>query len=720
MHGFRPVAGEHREVMHLARRTRLDHQAGRRAQAFANQVLVDRRQRQQRRNRDQFAGQAAVGDDQDIVAAADRIHSLRAQRRQLGLDAFAAPADRIDDVDLVRLELAERVLLDRAQARHVVEVEHRLRDLEAHLRVDGVDVEQVGLRADERVQRHHDRLADRVDRRVRHLGEQLLEVVVQRLVLVAEHGQRRVVAHRADGLLAEDGHRAQQELDVFLRVAERLLAIEQRGGIVFGAGRREHRDLVELDAHVVDPLPIRLGRRELVLQLLVVDDATLLEVDQEHLARLQAPLLDDPVLRDVEHARLRCHHHEVVVGDDVARRTQAVAVERGADLLAVGEHHRGRAVPRLHHGGVVLVEGAAAQVHHRVLLPGFRDHHHRGVRERVAGHREQLERVVERRGVGLALEADRVELAQVVGQHRRLHHALARAHPVEVALDGVDLAVVRHHPVRVGQRPFGEGVGREALVHQRERGDHAWIGQVLVVLAHLVGQQQALVDDGAAAHAGHVVLAAVRQLERLDGGRRRLADHVQLAFQRVGHDHVGTAADEDLAQNRLLGAHRRRHRHLAVDRHVAPPQQHLALGLHGALELLLAGEARRVLLRQEDLADAVFAGRRQVDAGGGHLGAEVFVGDLDQDARAVAHQLVGADGAAMVEVLEDLQALRDDRMRALALDVRHEADAAGIVLVRCVVQPARSGGSNVDHRGGLPLGCLAHGESFFSAGKGED
>ncbi len=119
-----------------------------------------------------------------------------------------------------------------------------------------------------------------------------------------------------------------------------------------------------------------------------------------------------------------------------------------------------------------------------------------------------------------------------------------------------------------------------------------------------------------------------------------------------------------------------------------------------------------MFLGQEDLADAVFAGRRQLDADGGHLGAEVFVGDLDQDARAIAHQLVGADGAAMVEVLEDLQALRDDRMRALTLDVRHETDAAGIVLVGGVVHPARGGGGDVGHRGGLPLVCRAHGGSF--------
>jgi len=93
-----------------------------------------------------------------------------------------------------------------------------------------------------------------------------------------------------------------------------------------------------------------------------------------------------------------------------------------------------------------------------------------------------------------------------------------------------------------------------------------------------------------------------------------------------------------------------------------------------------------VLLRQEDHADAVLAGRRQLDAERGHLGAVVLVGNLDQDAGAVAHQLVGPDRTAVVEVLENLQALLNDAVRLAALDVGHETDTAGIVLVRRVVE----------------------------------
>jgi len=52
------------------------------------------------------------------------------------------------------------------------------------VRVLGGLVEQVALVAQARRQAHHDFLAERVDRRVGHLGEQLLEVGEQRRRLV--------------------------------------------------------------------------------------------------------------------------------------------------------------------------------------------------------------------------------------------------------------------------------------------------------------------------------------------------------------------------------------------------------------------------------------------------------------------------------------------------------------------------------------------------------
>ncbi len=256
-------------------------------------------------------------------------------------------------------------------------------------------------------------------------------------------------------------------------------------------------EVVNADTQVFDPLTVGTRTGELALDFLVVDDAAGLHVDEEHFSRLQTPLLDDMALGYGQHARLGRHNDQIVVGHDVTRRAQAVAIERGADLASIGKGDRGRAVPRLHHRGVVLVEGAAARVHERVLFPGLGDHHHHGVRQRVARHQQQLKAVVEAGGIALSGVDQRPELLQIGAEHRRRHGAFARAHPVVVALDGVDLAVVRHQPVGVRQRPLGEGVGGKPLVHQRQRRHHARVFEVFVILAHLIGQQQALVHNGA-------------------------------------------------------------------------------------------------------------------------------------------------------------------------------------------------------------------------------
>ncbi len=234
-------------------------------------------------------------------------------------------------------------------------------------------------------------------------------------------------------------------------------------------------DIVELDAQVLDPLLVGLAVGQIGLELLIVDHAALLQVDQEHLARLQAPFAHDLVFRHWQHAGLGAHDHQIVVGDAVARGTQAVAVQGGADLTAVGEHDGRRAIPGLEHGGVVLIKSLAALVHGGVLFPRLGNHHHHGLADRVAGHGQQFQAVVEGGGIRLVGKADRVELLQISAQHRRGHHAFARLHPVVVALDGVDLTVMRHIAVGVGERPFGEGVGREALVHQAQGRDAALV-----------------------------------------------------------------------------------------------------------------------------------------------------------------------------------------------------------------------------------------------------
>ena len=97
------------------------------------------------------------------------------------------------------------------------------------------------------------------------------------------------------------------------------------------------------------------------------------------------------------------------------------------------------------------------------------------------------------------------------------------------------------------------------------------------------------------------------------------------------------------------------------------------------------------ITRKEDESGAVVPGRGQVDAERCALAHEEGVRHLNEDARAVARIDLAAAGAAVEEVLEHLEGLGDDGVRSAALDVHHEADAAGIVLVVRAVEPLSLG-----------------------------
>ena len=151
-------------------------------------------------------------------------------------------------------------------------------------------LEQIAARADHRFRRGDDLLADGVDRRIGHLREQLLEIIVEQLRLVREHRQRRVRAHRAERLHAVVRHRADDEAQVLEGVAKRLLPLQNFAMIrlrcppAARAGFQAERDARRATADTA-------GRWRSLLQFLVGNDAALLRVHEKHAARLQPALI---------------------------------------------------------------------------------------------------------------------------------------------------------------------------------------------------------------------------------------------------------------------------------------------------------------------------------------------------------------------------------------------------------------------------------------------
>ena len=214
-------------VMHLAGVTRLDDQADLGAAAFANQVVVHRRYRQQRRDRRQLLVGLPVGQDDDPRALVDRRGGLRTDVVQGRLEPGTVLGNRIQTANHLGAQpMPTTVHLDVGvqvdQLGQLVVTQDRLRhhDLTAGILVG---VEQVTFRPDRAGQAGHHLFADGVQRRVGHLGEQLLEVVEQHPRTLRQHRDRRIGAHRAKRLGAGACHRRDQQVEFFVGVAEHQL-----------------------------------------------------------------------------------------------------------------------------------------------------------------------------------------------------------------------------------------------------------------------------------------------------------------------------------------------------------------------------------------------------------------------------------------------------------------------------------------------------------------
>ena len=710
------VAGQAGEMMDFTRFAGLDDEADRRAQPLADEVMMHRRHRQQRGDRDAVGADHPVGQDDDVVAAVHGDFGALAQARQRLLHAARALFDVIGDVERLGVERILK-MADAADLLEVLVGEDRLAHFEALLLGVAGRIEQVGARPDERHEAHDELLADRVDRRIGDLREILLEIAVEQLRAIGQRRDRRVGAHRADGFLAGRGHRREQHRQVLLRIAEGLLAIEQRDVGARGA-RLDGLEVLQDDLGVLQPGAIGIGARQRLLDLAVGDDAVLDQIDQQHLARLQAPLGDDLFLGHRQHAHFGRHDDEIVVGDEIARGPQAVAVQRRADLAPVGEGDRRRAVPRLHHRSVIFVEVAPLLVHQRIARPRLGDQHHHRVGQRIAALHEKLERIVETRGVRLPFVGNRPQLGNVVAEQPGGDAGLARRHPVHIAAQRVDLAVVRDHPVGMSEPPGRERVGGETLVDERQRGVEPRVQQVGVIGRELADQHHPLVDDGPARHRDGIIFGEAAGARQVDAVGDDLAQDEQPALEVVLVDDVAASTDEQLT----LGGLDRLDPFaevVVVDGNVAPADQGLALLDDHFFDDLFDQGARRAVARHEELADRIMAGRGQRQAEPVAFGREEGMRNLDENAAAVAELGVGAGRPAMVEVDENLQALLQDVVRLAVAKVGDETDAAGIVLPCGVVKALAARQKRIGHGGSPRIGDGSNGSGgggFAAAG----
>src|SRR5271165_6763800 len=208
--------------------------------------------------------------------------------------------------------------------------------------------EQVAPPSQDRCQGHHKLLPDRIDRRIRHLCEKLLEVGIKESWLQRKDSQRSVVSHRAKGFLTVFHHGLQDHVEFFTRVPKRNLPLCQSQNIelFLRFGDRPADNLLQTEQVCTEPLKVGLLHRKLLFYFGISQEFTRASIDGDHLTWRKTALLDYFRIIDVVAAGLRAKAHESVFRNLVSCRSKSVSIETGGYYDSIAEYQSRRTIPR--------------------------------------------------------------------------------------------------------------------------------------------------------------------------------------------------------------------------------------------------------------------------------------------------------------------------------------------------------------------------------------
>ncbi len=167
----------------------------------------------------------------------------------------------------------------------------------------------------------HHLLADRVDRRIGHLREELLEVMEQRMVRSGQHRNRRIHAHCRNRLRTVSRHRQDTHLQFFVCISESLLHTLSFFPCIFRHSLVRNLQILQRYQLVVQPLAVGLRRRITFFQLIIIDDPALYGIHEQHLARMQPLFYQDSGRIDIQYPHFRGQNQRIVIRDHITRRT---------------------------------------------------------------------------------------------------------------------------------------------------------------------------------------------------------------------------------------------------------------------------------------------------------------------------------------------------------------------------------------------------------------
>ena len=255
-------------------------------------------------------------------------------------------------------------------------------------------------------------------------------------------------------------------------------------------------------------------------------------------------------------------------------------------------------------------------------------------------------------------------------------------HPVDVALERIDLTIVREHAERLRQPPLREGVRRITLVIDRKGTLEPLVHQIWVKYCNLLCEHHAFVD--------HRTTRQRRKIELADACRccclfDAATDHVELTLERI-FIHAFGIGDENLlylwaCRVGLFTETSDVHRHMAPAIDVVAHAQNF--GLDDRAAGFLSAE---ICTRQEDLTNR----HQLIFARGVTCAFNLIIkerdGDLHMDTRAIAGLAIRIHSATVPDRFQCINARFYDFARRRPVHRDNKTDAARAVLFALIIQ----------------------------------
>ena len=298
---------------------------------------------------------------------------------------------------------------------------------------------------------------------------------------------------------------------------------------------------------------------------------------------------------------------------------------------------------------MVFVKGFQAFGNRVFLVERFGNHHAKGVFQRPSGHVQEFQDVVKRSRIGFFFFQNGKHFFQVFAENFGFQQSFAGLCPQPVAFYGIDFPVVGNEPEGLGQRPRGEGVGTETGMHQRYGRFKKGMLQVRIVTAQLPGGKHPFVNHGFGGKADDVKIRFSGNVRMENFVLGYFADDIQFAFQVFLFQ--AAPVYKNLFNQRLgalgyFAQHFRMHRHTAYFRGLQP------FLLCSCLQDFQAGPGSLFITGQKQQAGTVRSGRGNIYS---QLFFYVIVGNLQQNAGAIAAHIVCPFGAPVVQVAQYFQ-----------------------------------------------------------------